>query len=77
MSCGRAAGAAPKHDEKTRESASRFFKEEVKFHGVKSALVKKIATKYFREIRIETKTISSLSAKISCRPTLARKPSSL
>ncbi|MCK9442627.1 MAG: DNA alkylation repair protein [Methanothrix sp.] len=38
-------------DEKTRESAQRFFKEEVKFHGVKSAVVKKIATKYFREIK--------------------------
>ncbi|MCX6676622.1 MAG: DNA alkylation repair protein [Methanothrix sp.] len=38
-------------DEKTRESAQRFFKEEVKFHGVKSALVKKIATLYFREIK--------------------------
>jgi 3-methyladenine DNA glycosylase AlkD len=38
-------------DEKTRESAQRFFKEQVKFHGVKSVLVKKIATKYFREIK--------------------------
>jgi len=38
-------------EEKTRESAQRFFKEEVKFHGVKSAAVKKIATKYFREIK--------------------------
>lgn len=38
-------------DEKTRESAQRFFKEEVKFHGVKSAVVKKIATKYLREIK--------------------------
>jgi 3-methyladenine DNA glycosylase AlkD len=38
-------------DEKTRESAQRFFKEEVKFHGVKSAALKKIATKYFREIK--------------------------
>ena len=38
-------------DEKTRESASRFFKEQVKFHGVKSAVVKKIATKYYREIK--------------------------
>ena len=38
-------------DEKTKESAQRFFKEPVKFHGVKSAQVKKIATKYFREIR--------------------------
>ena len=38
-------------DEKTRESAKRFFKEEVKFHGVKSAHVKKIAAKYLREIK--------------------------
>jgi 3-methyladenine DNA glycosylase AlkD len=38
-------------DEKARESAQRFFKEEVKFHGVKSAQVKKIAAKYFREIK--------------------------
>jgi 3-methyladenine DNA glycosylase AlkD len=38
-------------DEKTRESSKRFFKEEVKFHGVKSNLVKKIATKYFRKIK--------------------------
>ena len=48
-------------DEKTRESASRFFKEEVKFHGVKSAAVKKIATKYFREIKdLDKKEIFSL-----------------
>ena len=38
-------------DEKTRDGASRFFKEEVKFYGVKSSLVRKIATKYFREIK--------------------------
>ena len=37
-------------DEKTKESAQRFFKEPVKFYGVKSAQVKKIATKYFREM---------------------------
>jgi len=37
-------------DEKTRKSAQRFFKEDVKFHGVKSALVKKIAAKYLQEI---------------------------
>jgi 3-methyladenine DNA glycosylase AlkD len=42
-------------DEKTRESALRFFKEKVKFHGVKSALVKKIAAKYFREIKDKDK----------------------
>jgi 3-methyladenine DNA glycosylase AlkD len=38
-------------DEKTKESAQRFFKEPVKFHGVKSAQVKKIATKFFREMK--------------------------
>jgi 3-methyladenine DNA glycosylase AlkD len=38
-------------DEKTRDGAKRFFKEEVKFHGVKSAAVKKIAQKYQRAIR--------------------------
>lgn len=38
-------------DEKTKDSAHRFFKEEVKFHGVKSAQVRKIAAKYFREIK--------------------------
>jgi len=42
-------------DEKTRDSAQRFFKEEVKFHGVKSAQVRKIATKYFREIKSKDK----------------------
>jgi 3-methyladenine DNA glycosylase AlkD len=38
-------------DEKTRDGAKRFFKEEVKFHGVKSAAVKKIAQKYQRAIK--------------------------
>jgi 3-methyladenine DNA glycosylase AlkD len=38
-------------DEKTRDSARRFFKEDVKFHGVKSAAVKKIAEKYQRAIK--------------------------
>jgi 3-methyladenine DNA glycosylase AlkD len=42
-------------DEKTKESASRFFKEEVKFYGVKSAVVRKIAEKYFREIKTKEK----------------------
>jgi 3-methyladenine DNA glycosylase AlkD len=42
-------------DVKTRESAERFFKEPVKFHGVKSAQVKAIAKKYFREIRDQDK----------------------
>jgi 3-methyladenine DNA glycosylase AlkD len=38
-------------DEKTRVGAQRFFKEPVKFHGVKSAQVKKIATNHFQEIK--------------------------
>ena len=38
-------------DEKTRDGAQRFFKEEVKFHGVKTAAVKKIAQKYQRAIK--------------------------
>ncbi len=38
-------------DEKTRDSAQRFFKEEAKFYGVKSAAVKKIAQKYRRSIK--------------------------
>jgi 3-methyladenine DNA glycosylase AlkD len=42
-------------DEKAQESAQRFFKEKVKVHGVKSALVKKIAAKYFREIKDQDK----------------------
>ena len=42
-------------DEKTRDGAQRFFKEEAKFHGVKSTLVRKIAAKYFREIKSRDK----------------------
>jgi len=38
-------------DEKTRDGAQRFFKEEAKFYGVKAAVVKKIAQKYKREIK--------------------------
>ena len=38
-------------DEKTRDGTQRFFKEEVKFHGVKTAMVKKIAQKYQRAIK--------------------------
>lgn len=38
-------------DETTRDSAHRFFKEEVKFYGVKTAIVRNIAKKYFRDIK--------------------------
>jgi len=36
---------------KTKESSKRFFKEEVLLYGVKSAIVSKIAKKYFQEIK--------------------------
>jgi len=42
-------------DEGTRNSAQRFFKEEVRFHGVKSALVQKIARKYFQQMKGKAK----------------------
>ena len=38
-------------DEKVRESFKRFFRESVRFHGVKSAIVAKIAREHFREIK--------------------------
>ena len=38
-------------DPKTRDGAQRFFKEKVKFHGVKSAAVRKIAANHFQEIK--------------------------
>lgn len=42
-------------DETTRDSAKRFFKEEVKFYGVKTAIVRGIAKKYFRDIKDKEK----------------------
>jgi 3-methyladenine DNA glycosylase AlkD len=42
-------------DEKTRISFNRFFKEEAIFYGVKSALVDRIAAKYYAEIKPQGK----------------------
>lgn len=42
-------------DEKTKANGSRFFKEEVRYYGVKSAFVGKIAQNYFNEIKSEDK----------------------
>ena len=42
-------------DAKTRESGMRFFKEEVKIYGVKTALVGKIGREYFAEIKDKAK----------------------
>jgi 3-methyladenine DNA glycosylase AlkD len=42
-------------DEKTRSSAQRFFREEVRLYGVKTDMVRKIARTRFSEIRDEGK----------------------
>jgi len=42
-------------DEQTRISGERFFKEDVKLHGVKSAMAERIAKDYFREIKDRSK----------------------
>jgi 3-methyladenine DNA glycosylase AlkD len=48
-------------DEKTKKSFQRFFKEEVKYHGVKTGTVGKIAKKYWNEIKqLEKAEIFSL-----------------
>ncbi|NPV62871.1 MAG: DNA alkylation repair protein [Methanotrichaceae archaeon] len=52
-------------DEKTRESSNRFFKEEVKVYGVKTAAVRDIAKRHFREIEgLEKPKIFSLCEKL-------------
>jgi 3-methyladenine DNA glycosylase AlkD len=38
-------------DNKTQKSFQRFFKKEVKCYGVKSAMVRKIANKFWKEIK--------------------------
>jgi len=43
-------------DEKTRKTGQNFFKEPIKMHGVKTAIVKKIGKKYFKEIKHKGKT---------------------
>ena len=42
-------------DEKTKNSAQRFFKEKVLFYGVKSHVVEKIAKEFFGEVKDENK----------------------
>ncbi|WP_255334897.1 DNA alkylation repair protein [Methanosarcina sp. KYL-1] len=49
-------------DEKTKSSYQRFFKEEVKCYGVKSAAVGKVAKKYFKEIGQESNTVKAARA---------------
>jgi len=38
-------------DDKTQKSFQRFFKEEVKCYGVKTAMVRKISNKFWKEIK--------------------------
>jgi 3-methyladenine DNA glycosylase AlkD len=42
-------------DEKTRESAQRFFKEEIACYGVKTAVVRKIAQKHWGKVKLFSK----------------------
>jgi 3-methyladenine DNA glycosylase AlkD len=42
-------------DAKTRQSGERFFKEKIKLHGVKSALVGRIGKKYWAEVKDKSK----------------------
>lgn len=52
-------------DEKTKETAPRFFKEGINCYGVKAASVLKIADKYFKQIKNENKqTVFSLSEEL-------------
>ena len=52
-------------DEKTKNSFQRFFKEDVKFYGVKTQIVGKIAMKYFKGIKEKNKKeIFSMSEKL-------------
>jgi 3-methyladenine DNA glycosylase AlkD len=48
-------------DEKTQSSFQRFFKEEMKFHGVRTAKVVKIAKDYFKKLKgSDKKTVFAL-----------------
>lgn len=42
-------------DEKTKGNFQRFFKEEVRYYGVKSGTVEKIAKKHWPEIKAASK----------------------
>jgi 3-methyladenine DNA glycosylase AlkD len=43
-------------DEKTRESAGHFFREEVQIYGVKTQVVKSIAKKYWKDVKNRDKS---------------------
>lgn len=43
-------------DEKTKKTGQNFFKEKIKFYGVKTAIVSKIGKEYFKDIKDKKKT---------------------
>ena len=43
-------------DDKTRKNGKRFFKEEIRCYGIKTALVKKIGKEYFHDLKDKTQT---------------------
>jgi 3-methyladenine DNA glycosylase AlkD len=43
-------------DKETRNAAQRFFKEQIKLYGVKTAVVRKIGKEYFKDIKNNKKT---------------------
>ena len=45
-------------DEKTRLGSRRFFKEEIQLHGVKSAELVSVGRKWFKTIKLMTKSTS-------------------
>jgi len=44
-----------KADEKTKEGGERFFKEDIKLHGLRLPSVNRMAKTYYKEIRVRTK----------------------
>lgn len=52
-------------DRKTRDTAQRFFKEEIKVYGIKTAVIGKIARKYLPEVKkLEKDKLFSLCEKL-------------
>jgi 3-methyladenine DNA glycosylase AlkD len=43
-------------DEKTRNNSQKFFKEKIKYYGVKTAVVKKIGKQFYKEIKSNSKS---------------------
>ena len=60
-------------DPQTQKSFQRFFKEQVKYYGVKIETVGKIAKKYWRQTKtLDKQSIFSLCEELSARATLKK-----